>query len=106
MRRLCLFVLLLTTFAFARNSRNKEHKDYVPDEQTAERIADAVLVGQYGEQHVAKQRPLQVDGTDKDYWIVQVRSHWDNGLPTRSGGGPAVWINKHSGCIQVMEHMK
>ena len=28
-----------------------------------------------------------------------------DGMP-EIGGGPAVWINKHSGCVRVMEHMK
>jgi hypothetical protein len=26
--------------------------------------------------------------------------------PGTKGGGPAVWINKHTRCMKVMEHMK
>ncbi len=103
MLRMSIFVLLLTALAAAGNTR-KEHKDYVPDEKTAEHIADAVLVAQYGEDLMRGQRPLIVDRSNKDYWIVQ-GSPRENGMP-RIGGGPAVWINKHSGCMTVMEHMK
>ena len=36
------------------------------------------------------QGPLLVDGSNKQYWIVQV-SGGQKALPTK-GGGPAVWI--------------
>ena len=80
------------------------HKDYVPDKKTAERIGEAVLIGQYGDERVNAERPLLVDDSNKDYWIVQMAPR-KNGMPEISGG-PAVWINKHSGCVQVMEYMK
>ena len=48
-----------------------EHRDYVPDEKTAVRIAEAVLVGQYGQGRVNPQLPLHADGSNKDYWLVQ-----------------------------------
>ncbi len=96
-------ILLLSAIAFSADSR-KEHRDYVPDEKTARRIAEAVLVGQYGEEQIRAQSPLLVDGSNKQYWIVQV-SGGQKTLPSK-GGGPAVWIDKHSGCLQVMEHMK
>ncbi len=97
-------LLLLVGALAAAGQTRKEHRDYVPDKKTAERIADAVLVGQYGEERVNAQRPLLVDGSNKDYWVVQVSGGQD-ARPVK-GGGPAVWINKHSGCLDVMEHMK
>jgi NTF2 fold immunity protein len=103
MRWMWASILLLSTIAFSSDSR-KEHRDYVPDEETARRIAEAALVAQYGEEQIKAQSPLLVDGSNKQYWIVQVSGGQD-ALPTK-GGGPAVWINKHSGCLQVMEHMK
>jgi len=45
--------------------------------------------------------PLLADGSNRDFWILQVRTE-----PATKGGGPAVWINKHTGCMKVMEHMK
>ena len=95
-----VIVILLSFFAVAKESR-REHKDYVPDEKTAEHIADAVLVAQYGEERVKAGRPLLVDGSNKEYWIVEVSEK-----ELKKGGGPAVWINKHSGCLKVMDHMK
>jgi len=103
MRWTWVSILLFSAIAFSANSRS-EHRDYVPDKETAQRIAEAVLVGQYGEEQIRAQSPLLVDSSNKQYWIVQV-SGGQKALPGK-GGGPAVWINKHSGCLQVMEHMK
>jgi NTF2 fold immunity protein len=97
--------LLLVLFMFTTAvSGEKEHKDYVPDQKTAVRVAEAILVAQYGEERVNAQLPLLADGSNKDFWIVQGSAH--AAVPS-FGGGPAVWINKHSGCILgVVEHMK
>jgi hypothetical protein len=54
MRRLLGVVLLLTTVAFGKDAgKVRSHPDYVPDEKTAERIAEAVLVAAYGRGCVA-----------------------------------------------------
>jgi hypothetical protein len=91
------FALLLTLLTFTTaESGEKEHKDYVPDQKTAVRVAEAILVAQYGEERVNAQLPLLADGSNKDFWIVQGSAHERT---PRFGGGPAVWINKHSGCI-------
>jgi|SRR6267142_5307585 len=103
MRRTWVVILLLATLAFAKNT-HQQHRDYVPDQKTAERIAEAILVAQYGQESVDAQKPLLVNGSNKDYWVVQ-GSERTAGIP-RKGGGFAVWINRHSGCLQVMEHMK
>jgi len=95
--------LLLAAVAIA-NAAQRDHKDYVPDKKTAERIGEAVLIGWYGDERVSRERPFLVDGSDKDYWIVQMSPRTD-GMP-EVGGGPAVRINKHSGCLQVLKHMK
>jgi len=95
--------LLLATLTVAANSQ-KEHADYVPDQKTAARVAEAILVARYGEESVKSQLPLLVDGSNKEYWIVQLNAH-ERGIPSK-GGGPAVWVNKHSGCIKILDHMK
>lgn len=105
MGRLVAVMLLLTMVAFGKDSgKPRPHPDYVPDQKTAERIAEAILVAQYGEERVNPQLPLHADGSDKDYWVVQGYVH-ESGIP-KKGGGFAVWINKHSGSVKVMEHMK
>lgn len=104
MRRLSVVLLLLCPFTVATGTVN-EHGDYVPDAKIAEQIAEAVLVGQYGQDRVSAQLPLHADGSSARYWIVQGSFH-EEGIPSK-GGGFGVWINKHSGCISnVVEHMK
>jgi NTF2 fold immunity protein len=78
------------------------HPDYVPNERTAERIAEAVLVAQFGQERVEFQLPLRVRSTSKDLWLVEgtIRE------TIAAGGNFGVWINKHSGCVSVIEHMK
>ncbi|HTS09761.1 MAG TPA: NTF2 fold immunity protein [Candidatus Eisenbacteria bacterium] len=101
MRWMLASILLLSALAFSSDA-SKKHRDYVPDEKTARSIAEAVLVGQYGEERIKAESPLLVDGSNRQYWIVQV----SGGNPPMKGGGPAVWIDKYSGCLKIMERMK
>jgi hypothetical protein len=103
MYRIGLVVCLFCSLAATEDLRH-EGRDYVPDKKTAERIADAVLVAQFGEEQIKAQSPLLVDGSNKQFWIVQVSPAQNTSAV--KGGGPAVWIDKHSGCLKVMEHMK
>ena len=96
-------MLLLTVAAFGQSSRKpRPHPDYVPNEKTAERIAEAVLVAQFGQERVNAQLPLVARSTDKDYWLVEgtIRDI------VATGGNFGVWVNKHTASVQVMEHMK
>jgi hypothetical protein len=105
MSRRWVIALFLAMAIGAAGEVSKKHRDYVPDQKTAEHIAEAVLVAQFGEDRVHAQLPLHVDGSRKDYWLVQGYVH-SNGIP-KKGEGFAVWIDKNSGCIQkVLEHMK
>ena len=102
MLRNCMMVLLLTVLVWGKDAK-KEHRDYVPDENTAVHIAEAVLTAEFGEERVKAQLPLRGDNTYHDVWVVQGTEPG----PPRKGGGIAVMINRHSGCIiNVMEHMK
>lgn len=83
--------------------KTRPHPDYVPDEKTAEAIGQAVLIARFGEDNVKAQLPLRVVRSSGGFWIVQ----GNPAGPMRSGGGMAVWINEHSGCIEnVLTHMK
>ena len=103
MYRVAVGVLLLSVIVLASEPRNS-HRDYVPDEKTAQRIAEAVLISQFGEKEIKAQSPLLVDGSNKRYWIVEISG--GPNAATVKGGGPAVWIDRHSGCFTVMDHMK
>ncbi len=107
MRRLLGVVLLLTMVAFGRDSgKTTPHPDYVPDEKTAERIAEAVLIARFGQERVNAQLPLRVVSASNDQWMVQGTVLDKEGRPPVGGGGFFVWINKHTGCLSVVEHMK
>lgn len=96
-------ILLLLVAVTVGEETTKKHTDYVPDEKTALRIAEAVLSAKYGEERVKAQAPLKASSGLGGLWIVQGT---DPGSPGK-GGGIAVMINKHSGCIiNVLEHMK
>ena len=81
------------------------HPDYVPDAKTAERIAEAVLVGQFGDDRVAAQLPLHAASMSKDVWLVEGRLKDKDGR-TQVGGNFGVWINKQDGRVSVLERMK
>jgi hypothetical protein len=103
MRRAILLLLLLTAAFVSHAQTSVKTQDYVPDEKTAVRIAEAVLVARYGEESVNAQLPLHAIDNKADYWIVQGHGP---APATSKGGGPAVWINKHSGCLKITDRMK
>ena len=45
-------------------------KGYIPDEQTALKVSDAILVSVYGEKEIASERPLGVALIQPDVWLV------------------------------------
>jgi hypothetical protein len=100
-------VLIALTFSGAALGQSmngmRPHPDYVPDERTAETIAQAVLIARFGEDRVKAQLPLHaVRSPNANYWIVQGTTP----SMTTAGGLTAV-IDEHSGCIEaVMTHMK
>jgi hypothetical protein len=105
MLRITGILTLLVSLLAVSSTVRREHQDYVPDEKTAVRIAEAVLVAQFGEDRMKAHLSLHADGSNRDYWIVE--GSRPQGETPKFGGGPAVWINKHSGCIMnVIEHTK
>jgi NTF2 fold immunity protein len=106
MLKLLGVLLLLTMVAFGQNTgKVPPQPDYVPDSKTAERIAEAVLVAQFGQERLNAQLPLYTRSMSKDEWLVQGAIR-DNQGRTQVGGAFGVWINKHTGCLKVMERMK
>lgn len=98
-------VLLLAIAVFAQES-HVAHPDYVADEKTARQIAEAVLIGQYGEERVKAQLPLLVESRGKNRWVLQGRVVDKEGH-TPVGGGFGVLLNKHDGCVlEIVENMK
>lgn len=100
---LVVSLFLITVASFAAND---ETRDYVPDERTAIRIAEAVLIPIYGEKHVIRERPFRAN-LDDGVWTVKghfPRSKDKNVLTV--GGSMTVLIDKKSGCIKEVYHSK
>jgi hypothetical protein len=73
---------------------------FVPDETTALKIAEAVLLPVYGEKQIATERPLNATLTG-DVWTVH------GTIPITSMGGTAiVKISKRTGAILFMHHQQ
>jgi hypothetical protein len=104
MKRYMVIVLLLLAMAFGKNSI-QIHPNYVPDEKTAERVAEAVLTGQFGQERVNAQLPLHAVSMSKDQWLVQGTLKDGEGR-TQVGGVFGVWVNKHTAAVSVIERMK
>jgi hypothetical protein len=100
-------VLLFFALVSFGQTRKKavNHPDYVPDTKTAERIAEAVLIGQFGDDRVAAQLPLHVESASNNVWLVEGVPKDQEGRP-QVGGGFGVWVNKYDGRVSVMERMK
>jgi hypothetical protein len=95
-----VFVLIATGGARCLSSVDSK-PDYVPNETTAIRIAEAVLTPIHGEQKVEAQRPYTVSVPEKDYWLVS-----GSAPKGQFGGTFAVWIKKQSGCIVNISYTK
>jgi NTF2 fold immunity protein len=76
---------------------------YVPNAETAVKIAEAVLVPVYGEKQIASERPFKAV-LQADVWTVAGTLRC--GAPACDGGTAEVKISKTSGQILYMMHYK
>jgi hypothetical protein len=73
---------------------------FVPDETTAVRIAEAVLIPIYGQKQIESERPFS-GKREGDVWKVE------GDMPHEDFGGVAeVWIDSRDGRILRMTHGK
>jgi hypothetical protein len=99
-------LLVLTLVSFGQTCKKAAaHPDYVPDAKTAERIAEAVLVGQFGDDRVAAQLPLHAARMSNDVWLVEGAVKDKEGRP-QVGGGFGVWVDRSDAHVSVMERVK
>ena len=71
----------------------------VPDKKTAILVADAILTSVYGEQQIAKERPLKIALVEGDVWLI-----WGT-LPRRYLGGTAVIkLSRRTGKVLFLSH--
>lgn len=107
-----IFLVILTGFD-TTNSRFVV-SDYVPDRETAIKIAEAVWLPIYGD-GIYKKTPFKAYLTKDSIWHVtgslprsgrQVDSHGDTVIVAVFGGVPHAFIDKKSGCIVHVFHSK
>ena len=91
--------MVLTTYASPVEARGYAPKaGFVPDEQTAMTIAEAILVPIMGRRELDLERPLRAELRGR-VWIVS--GHLD---PETVGGVAVVRIDKMKGTILHFEH--
>jgi NTF2 fold immunity protein len=76
---------------------------FVPNAETAAKIAEAVLIPVYGEKKIASERPFKAK-LSGDVWTVE--GTLNCGAPQCAGGTAVVKISKASGQILSMAHYK
>jgi hypothetical protein len=93
MRITIILLLLLATLMPASNAQ-KEHTDYVPDQKTAARVAQAILRAKFGDERVNALLPLTVDGSNNVpyFRIYDLRSTYATRLS--AGGVADEWVTQ------------
>ena len=92
--------LLIASVILGADAGYVPPKGFIPDEATAVRVAEALLVPVYGAQNIANERPLTAK-LEGDVWIVT-----GSVPPGRVGGAATVKIAKRDGRVLYMMHGK
>jgi hypothetical protein len=96
-----LTLLIIETFAHSQtNSKTDKTQDFVPDEQTAMRIAEAIWLPIYGEK-VLDQKPFVAKLVKNKVWVVEGYLS-----PEAVGGIPHIEIQKSDCKILKVYHTK
>lgn len=109
MRKAFLAALVLVIAVAPGFSQNAEKSsvrpqdEFVPNEQTAVKIGEAVLIPVYGEKQIDSERPFTAK-LQGNIWIVT--GTLNCGAPLCEGGTAVVKISKASGRILFMIHYK
>jgi hypothetical protein len=100
-----LFIILITSFflfsfVVIQSIRTNPQKDgYVPNKETAIKIAEAIWLPIYGE-NVLKEKPYRAELKEGKIWIVAGTLHEEY------GGVAYAEISKKNGCILKVYHTK
>ncbi len=95
----CLTALFASSF-LAQAQAFKPKDGFIPDEKTASRVAEAVLVPIYGEEKIISERPFTAK-LKNGVWTVT--GHLPEGL---LGGAAEIKISKKTGEIISVTHGK
>lgn len=107
MRKLILIISLLSIFIFSLFAFKKENKEtievieannYVPNKETAIRVAEAIWLPIYGDK-IYRNKPF-IAKLNGDVWVVEGTLHTD------SGGVPYIEIRKEDCKVMDVYHSK
>ena len=100
---MCLSLVLLVEFfgpiAFSQTPSYLPKNGFVPDDRTAIAVAEAVLIGIYGEKQIEGERPFFAK-LEREIWIVHGTIHAPN------GGVAEIRISKKDGRVLHVSHGK
>jgi hypothetical protein len=93
---LIIVVVILASFSVRKYNPNsqKPANGYVPNEETAIKIAEAVIIPIYGEKVVKNEKPFIAELKDSTIWVIHGTLR-----KGRIGGVTYVEINKSDGRI-------
>jgi hypothetical protein len=95
-----VLMIFVINFSSVQTVERKQ-RDYVPDEATAKKIAEAILYPIYGE-NIHNNKPFQVSmGEDSTVWLV--KGTLKKGM---KGGVPYIYIRKSDCKIMKVYHTK
>jgi hypothetical protein len=102
-KRILITMLLVASSMFAADSY-KPKNGFVPDQQTAIRIAEAVWLPIYGSEIIEGEKPFRAT-LSKGIWKVRGTLKQDFSSGTRTSGGVAIAeISKKDGRILRVDH--
>ena len=83
----------------------RPEEGFVPNSETAVKIAEAVLVPVYGEKQIESERPFTAK-LKNDVWTVEGMLHCPNGAEHCAGGVAVAEISKTDARIPYINHGK
>lgn len=103
--KIILLLLALVTGAVSQ-SGYRPKSGFIPNQETAVKVAEAILIPVYGEKQVVSERPYQAQ-LDGDVWTVSGTLYCGD-PPRRSsscnGGTAVVKLSKRDGRVLFMIH--
>jgi hypothetical protein len=109
MKRTKTICSLLLLVGVSAAQAHRPNEGYVPNAETAVKIAEAVLIPVYGDKKIASERPFKAE-LKNGVWTVRGTLHCKDaqGKDTEScfGGAAEVQISKDDGRIIDMIHYK
>jgi NTF2 fold immunity protein len=100
-----LAMLVALQIGYSQTPSHTPRAGFVPNAETAVKVAEAVLIPVYGEKHILSERPFKAT-LDGDVWTVDGTVPCEQPEHGCLGGAAQVKISKSTGQILFMIHYK